>query len=366
VIERTGELSQIGGLRGKRFMIENIRAEARPITEQWVVSAFAVVSWRSGRVAIISATSGATLVADTINLLALIHAFAVPHTVEEVVHEFSGFEPEQTTASINDLISCQILTPASRPEEATTNHWDWSSLAFHRRSRQPGFQMSPVQATPAIAPRRSSEAIRLTRGSVETAGDLASIMDRRRSCRSWPTTPIRRETFSEFLWLSARNRDISGEEAYDEYVSRPYPSGGAAYSLEIYPVISPKAVESITAGVYRYLPDCHYLEPVSMQSGEYLPFLEAAGLSAGSSSPPIVLIITSRFARQSESYGNLAYSLVLKEVGCLFQTMYLVGEFLGLGACALGGGAPDQHFARICHTSDLAEPVVGEFMLGPR
>ena len=41
---------------------------------------------------------------------------------------------------------------------------------------------------------------------------------------------------------------------------------------------------------------------------------------------------------QSETYGSLAYSLVLKEVGCLFQTLYLVGEYLELAPCALGGG----------------------------
>jgi hypothetical protein len=42
----------------------------------------------------------------------------------------------------------------------------------------------------------------------------------------------------------------------------------------------------------------------------------------------VVVVVTSRFARQSERYGDLAYSLVLKEVGGLFQTLYLVAEYL--------------------------------------
>ena len=50
------------------------------------------------------------------------------------------------------------------------------------------------------------------------------------------------------------------------------------------------------------------------------------------------LVVTSRYARQAEPYGTLAYGLVLKEVGGLFQTLYLVGEYLELAPCALGGG----------------------------
>ena len=120
------------------------------------------------------------------------------------------------------------------------------------------------------------------------------------------------------------------------------------------------------AGVYRYLPEAHGLETISEEAASYVPFLRAAGRSAGSNPPPIVFVITSRIARQSEAYGDLAHSLVLQEVGTLFQTLYLVAEYLELAACALGGGTPNELLARLCNTSELAEPVVGEFMVGPR
>jgi SagB-type dehydrogenase family enzyme len=80
--------------------------------------------------------------------------------------------------------------------------------------------------------------------------------------------------------------------------------------------------------------------------------------------PPVVIVITSRYARQSEEYGRIAYTLVLKETGCLFQTLYLAAESLGLAACALGGGMPRRLLAELCHTSELEEPVVGEFAIG--
>jgi SagB-type dehydrogenase family enzyme len=126
------------------------------------------------------------------------------------------------------------------------------------------------------------------------------------------------------------------------------------------------AVEGMSAGVYRYRPRSHTLEVLSVQTIASVPILEAAGRSAGSHPPPVVLVITSRFAMPSAAYGVFAYSLVLKEVGALFQTFYLVAEHLGLAACALGGGTPDILFARLSSTAELAEPIVGEFMLGPR
>lgn len=335
---------------------------------RWLVSAFTSVSWRAGRVEITLASSGATFATDNFDVIRVVHAFAQPRTVDEVIRELDAHAPVHLTACIDELIAAGIVIPAATPEPATQSHWDWASLAFHRSSRQFGLHNTPTppRTTFSLAAHRSQSMIPLIRGSVEEGRDLASVLDERRSWRTWPTKPVCRETFSKFLWLSARNRVGSQGGSEDGHVSRPYPSGGAAYSLELYPVIASDAVVSIAGGLYRYLPEGHGLEPISMNSADYLPFLESAGRSADTTTPPIVLIITSHFARQSEIYGHLAYSLVLKEVGCLFQTLYLVGEYLGLSPCALGGGAPAGLLARLCNTNELAEPVVGEFMLGPR
>jgi SagB-type dehydrogenase family enzyme len=336
-----------------------------PAAVRWVVSPFTTVSWRGERVEIASATSGATFTTSDVDLVRVLHAFARPRTTAEAILELGAVRPERLTTWIDDFIRAGVLTSASAPEPAAMHHWDPSALAFHRRSCRRAFQKTPGQSTPAVAARRLDTAIPLVRASASTPRDLADVLEARRSWREWPARSIPQETFSTLLWLSARNREREG--APDEYVSRPYPSGGAAYSLELYPVLAPDAVESLAAGVYRYLPDAHALEPVSDQRAEYLPFLEAAARSAGAATtPPIVLIITSRFARQGEEYGELAYSLVLKEVGCLFQTLYLAAEYLGLAPCALGGGTPAGRLARLCNTSELAEPVVGELMLGPR
>ena len=59
----------------------------------------------------------------------------------------------------------------------------------------------------------------------------------------------------------------------------------------------------------------------------------------------------------------MAYATTLKNVGVLYQTMYLVATAMGLAPCALGCGDSDA-FARAAGADYYAEPSVGEFLLG--
>jgi SagB-type dehydrogenase family enzyme len=325
--------------------------------QRYVVSEFATVSWREGDVRIASPVSRAAFTTGDGSVLRVLGAFAVPRAIEDVA---SG--SQDVEALIGEWIAAGILVEAGAPEAAAVQHWDREALALHASSRDPSWRKTPGHTTPAVAPRRSNVIVPLVRGGAP-ASDLATLLDARRSRRVWGGVPIPFQTFSDLLWLSARNRD---DGRHRGHASRPYPSGGAAYSLELYPVLGEDAVETLTAGVYRYLPDAHALEVVSPFSADFRPFLLAAGRAANTTPPPVAIVITSRYARQSEEYSRLAYSLVLKEVGGLFQTLYLVAESLGLAACALGGGTPPGLLAELCGTTELEEPVVGEFAVGTR
>ena len=59
----------------------------------------------------------------------------------------------------------------------------------------------------------------------------------------------------------------------------------------------------------------------------------------------------------------MTYALVLKDVGVMMQTMYLVATDMGLAPCALGGGNADL-FAAATGLDYLEEGSVGEFALG--
>jgi SagB-type dehydrogenase family enzyme len=144
--------------------------------------------------------------------------------------------------------------------------------------------------------------------------------------------------------------------------SRPYPSGGATYDLELYVTVN--ACEDLPAGLYHYDPRGHQLERLAERTADVDALLRDAQASAGLAEPPQVLItLASRFQRRSWKYAAIAYANTLKNVGVLYQTMYLVATAMGLAPCALGAGNADL-FAAAAGTDYYAESSVGEFMLG--
>jgi oxazoline/thiazoline dehydrogenase len=77
----------------------------------------------------------------------------------------------------------------------------------------------------------------------------------------------------------------------------------------------------------------------------------------------VLIILAARYPRLAWKYESIAYALILKHVGVLYQTMYLAATAMGLGPCAVGGGNADA-FARAAGTVYAAETSVGEFLLG--
>ena len=83
------------------------------------------------------------------------------------------------------------------------------------------------------------------------------------------------------------------------------------------------------------------------------------------SPPQVMLLLAARFGRTMWKYESMAYALVLKQVGILYQTMYLTATAMGLAPCALGGGNSDA-FAAATGLDYYEETSVGEFLLGSR
>jgi SagB-type dehydrogenase family enzyme len=65
------------------------------------------------------------------------------------------------------------------------------------------------------------------------------------------------------------------------------------------------------------------------------------------------------------TYEEMPYAAILKHVGVLYQTMYLVATAMGLAACGLGAGEATA-FADATGADPLVEGSVGEFILGSR
>jgi SagB-type dehydrogenase family enzyme len=155
--------------------------------------------------------------------------------------------------------------------------------------------------------------------------------------------------------------DRAGERPY-EISQRPYPSGGAAYDLEIYLAVNQCA--GLARGLYHYDPAAHVIRSVDVGHKRLEALVrDAQGSAKMLFTPQIVLILVSRFQRLAWKYQMVAYATTLKNVGVLFQTMYLVATAMKLAPCALGTGNSDL-FAEAAATDYFAETSVGEFLLG--
>lgn len=259
---------------------------------------------------------------------------------------------------------------------AALAEWEFHDLLFHARSRE-GRHRNPYGGTypyegvreplPAVKPPPEGERVALARPDLAAAraGDppFADVLETRRSWRVPGAAPLHADQLGELLYRSARVRGRRGTE-HEEVSNRPYPGGGADYELEIYVVA--QRVEGLERALHHYDPLGHALTRMRAWDDA----LEHLARSAARKAPPgelpdALLQITARFGRLTYKYRSIAYAVALKDVGVLYQTLYLSATAMGLAPCALGGGDSDL-FANVAGISPAVEPQIGEFMLNTR
>lgn len=256
---------------------------------------------------------------------------------------------------------------------------EFHDLLFHRLSRFGRHDgpfgaefpyLDKITPTPAIAPPRSEAVVSLLSPREQDVRErdltLTQAIERRASGRRYGAEPLTVAQLGEFLFRCARVRAQYGPapEAGMPYeaTDRPYPSGGAIHDLEVYLIV--RRVQDLPAGAYRYAADRHVLEGLPARADALAILLQAAMRASAAAEPPHVLIkIASRFGRMSWKYRSISYATTLKNVGVLYQTMYLVATAMGLAACALGSG-DDVAAEDALNLSARSEIAVGEFMLG--
>ena len=146
------------------------------------------------------------------------------------------------------------------------------------------------------------------------------------------------------------------------YATRPYPSAGASYELELYLAVD--KCDGLARGFYHYDAGGHALVPIDVRTQQLEALLTEAQFAMDApAAPQIVITIAARFGRMSWKYSSLAYALILKDVGVLIQTLYLMATDMGLGGCAIGSTNIDL-FAQMTGIEFHVEGPVGQFALG--
>jgi SagB-type dehydrogenase family enzyme len=257
--------------------------------------------------------------------------------------------------------------------------WDFHDLVFHTRSTE-GRQSNPlggaftyadvVPPLPAVRPPWPGKKIDLRKFSTsDPISPFSKLLRERHSIRDFDDQhPVTLVELAQFLdttarvlseWKSGANFDDGPEVTYS---TRPYPSAGSAYELELYLAVS--NCEGLARGLYHYDAGGHSLVAISASAQQLQALSTAAEVAMDAPGPPQVLItIAARFGRISWKYSSIAYSLILKDVGSMIQTFYLAATDMGLGGCAIGTGNIDL-FAKMTELEFHVEGPVGQFALG--
>jgi oxazoline/thiazoline dehydrogenase len=276
------------------------------------------------------------------------------------------------------LLDALVKTEFLQQEEADDRFrtWEVHDLTFHARSRL-GRHDHPYGGTyryeglidplPAVKPPMAGETIALPAPDLDALmrndPPLAAVMEQRRSIRIHGEDPLTAAQLGELLYRTTRVRRVFGEKDR-ELSSRPYPGGGAIYALETYPVVD--RCEGVPSGLYHYCPQRHVLTRVAGDTPAVRQLLENAYRTInGESRPQVVLTFTARFGRVAQKYESMAYALILKDVGVLYQSLYLAATAMGLAPCALGGG-DSELFAAASGLEWFVEGAVGEFAIGTK
>jgi SagB-type dehydrogenase family enzyme len=355
-------------------------------TDTIVLSRFAYLRRRGNEMVLESPRAGALFrICDSV-IAAALATLSSPQPIKKFRRQ-DGFPGKELLAL---LLDCQMLfrieaagDEGLRATEGDDNlvMWDFHDLLFHTHSTE-GRQANPlgglypyagvIAPPPAVRPHWPGKKIDLKKFSAtfEPPSPFAALLHERHSTREFDDQkPITLAELARFLDHTARvqsrwnsDTDLGEGGPVIEYTSRPYPSGGSAYELELYLAVA--NCEGLARGFYHYDADRHALVPIGVRPQELDAQLAAAEFAMDAPGTPQILItIAARFDRISWKYSSIAYSLVTKDVGVLIQTLYLMATDMGLGGCAIGSTNIDL-FAKMTGIEFHVEGPVGLFALG--
>jgi oxazoline/thiazoline dehydrogenase len=355
-------------------------ALAPPPDGSTVLSRFAVLTRRDDDWSLETPRSGHRVELPTPAGMAMVSHLSRPCTVAELAAA-AGVSLRVAGELVQLLAAAELVSRSAEGSAAEALDPDlvgWSpvDLLFHARSR-PGRHDAPTGATypfrdvapaPVTRPPAAGAFIALPRADLARLRrrdrSFTEVLEARRSRRRHARRAIDRDTLGEFLHRAARLDTMipaDGTALLYPASRRPYPGGGACYELEIYLAVN--RCRGLARGIYHYDPARHGLESLGhpalvrrllahVNVGEY-----------GAHEHQVLLTLTARFRRVSWKYEGITYAVVLKDVGVLLQTMYLVATAMNLAPCALGSGPADLLLEAI-GTRYEAESPVGEFLLG--
>jgi SagB-type dehydrogenase family enzyme len=349
-----------------------------------VLSRFAYLRRRGSEMVLESPRAGALFRIGDPAIGATLAALSRPQKIGRLRRQAASFNLDLLELLLDSQVLLKLNAQDSdglRVNEGDGNLvlWDFHDLVFHTRSTE-GRQANPlggafayadvVAPLPAVRPPWPGKKIDLRElSSSDPISPFAKLLRERHSIRDFDEHhPVTLAELAQFLdttarvlseWKNGANFEGGPEITYS---TRPYPSAGSAYELELYLAVS--NCEGLARGLYHYDAGGHALVAIGVSARQLQALSAAAEFAMDAPGPPPVLItIAARFGRISWKYSSIAYSLILKDVGSMIQTFYLAATDMGLGGCAIGTTNIGL-FAKMTELEFHVEGPVGQFALG--
>ena len=339
--------------------------------------------------------SSTTLRLQDHRLYPLIQKLVSPCTTDDI----RAFLPEDLRIKHQDIIAlllssgviglCNANNNAEIDQEAITAGWNRQDLSFHSHTRGYFIDLHKEELSPKSINKKSPPAkhkriilstVLLPKPSINNQNsNFYEIIQKRQTIRTYNSIPVSARALGYLLWYSMHTREeITCDPALPrsyEGLLRPVASAGGLHSIEFYLCI--KQCIGISPGFYHYDSFDHTLGKMSDLNRPCESMLEmavnttcrapqAASVSPGQGQQPDVLIVMStRYQRNASLHSEtgLAYALILKDAGSIYQQLYLVATALGLAPCGLSFGSSEL-FEQVSGISGKVECSVGEFMIG--
>jgi SagB-type dehydrogenase family enzyme len=185
----------------------------------------------------------------------------------------------------------------------------------------------------------------------DSTTSLLEVIEARRSIRTYSQESLALEELAYLLWSTQGIMDSRAPH----FTLRTVPSAGGRHACETYLLIN--RVEGIPPGLYRYLAFSHRLIEIDRSSGIVDKVMSACLGQPFVRSSAVTFIWSCVIYRMSWRYSERAYRLVHLDAGHICQNLYLAGEQIGCGTCAIGA-FDDEEMARIIGADGIEEFVI--------
>jgi len=180
----------------------------------------------------------------------------------------------------------------------------------------------------------SSKIVELSNNFHDSTISFAEVLQRRKSVRSFSTSPLSKVDLAFLLWASTGIQRT--EHGYDY---RTIPSAGALYPIETYVAVN--NVEGLMEGIYHYNIKNHLLEEIKL--GNFGAKIAHAALDQEMcAEASVVFIWTAIFRRSKWKYSQRAYRYIYLDAGHVAQNLALAAVSITCGSCQVGAFFDDE------------------------